>query len=358
MWKATGRTAEAAKTNAIVDSTKAAIFKLYREMQERENYVTAERIRNVFLGIEQKHQTLLELFDRHNGERELLIGVNISKSAHERYCVTRRHIAGFIRYKYNLSDIPVKEVNHNFIADFEVYLVSQHNYSKNYIVSILKKLRHIIEVAINSDLIYQNPFRQYKLQWQVVDRGYLTQDEVEMIMNYQFEDKRLEKDRDVFVFCCFTGLAYVDVKNLTSAQIQESFDGKLWIKGKRRKTDTEYNIPLLNIPKMILEKYNWKTASNFILPVSYITNYNDKLKKIAVQTGISKKMSSHLARHTFATLTLTKGVSIESVSKMLGHTNIRTTQVYARITDKKISNDMEMLAGKLQSIETKFTVNF
>jgi len=352
--KATGRTAEASKVNSLVDNTKAAIYKVYRELQERDNYVTAEKIKNVFLGIEQKHQTLLELFDSHNMERKELIGINVTKSTVERYNTTRRNLSGFILYKYNLNDIPVKEVNRQFIGDFETYLMTQNNYSKNYIVSMLKKLRHIIELALNREWIHHNPFKDFKLQWQKTDRGYLTQTEIETLMGAQFEDQRLEQARDIFVFCVFTGLAYTDVKHLSEENIQSSIDGKMWIKGKRRKTDTEYNIPLLNIPKTILDKYSGKSKHGAALPVFSILWYNNLLKEIAIQCNITKNITSHLARHTFATLTLTKGVSIESVSKMLGHTSIKTTQIYARITDRKIGNEMNVFAGSVKKLDVKF----
>ncbi|MDR3217825.1 MAG: site-specific integrase [Dysgonamonadaceae bacterium] len=351
--KATGRTAEAVKTNALVDNTKSTIYKIYRELQERDNYVTAEKVKNVFLGIEAKHQTVLELFDYHNRERELQIDVNLSKSTYDRYCTVRQIVSDFILYKYNLHDIPVKEVNHQFLSDFEIYLLTIHEYSKNTVVLVMKKFRHIIEMALNKEWIYRNPFKEFKLQWQKVDRGYLTQSELEAMIDFQFEDKRLEKARDIFIFCAFTGLAYADVKHLTNSHIQFSFDGKLWIKGKRKKTDTEYNIPILNIPKVILEKYKGKAEGDLAIPVFDIVNYNILLKKIAQLCGISKNVSSHLARHTFATLTLTKGVSIESVSKMLGHANIQTTQIYARVTEKKVSHEMGAFAGNVKKLDMK-----
>jgi hypothetical protein len=186
-----------------------------------------------------------------------------------------------------------------------------------------------------------------------VDRGYLTQSELEAMIDFRFEDERQEQARDIFIFCAFTGLAYADVKHLTNGHIQPSFDGKLWIKGKREKTGTEYNIPVLNIPKMILDKYRGKAKGDLALPVFDIVNYNILLKKVAQLCGIDKNVSSHLARHTFATQALTKGVFIESVSKMLGHTNINTTQIYARVTDKKVSHEMGAFVGSVKNLDVK-----
>jgi len=351
--RATGRTTEAVNANALVDNTKSAIYKIYRELQERDNYVTAEKIKNIFLGIDAKQQTLLELFDSHNKEKKELIGINYAKNTYQRYCIARKLIANFILYKYNLHDVSLKEVNGQFIDDFDVYLLSQCNFSKNGIITIQKKLRHIIEVALNKEYITRNPFKEHKLQWQKVDRGYLTQSELETLIDYRFEEKRLEKARDIFIFCSFTGMSYTDVKHLTHNQIKSSVEGNLWIRGKRLKTDTEYNIPLLNIPKMILEKYKGKVNNDLALPVVVCAYYNRLLKKIGQMCGIKKNLSSHLARHTFATLTLTKGVSIESVSKMLGHTNINTTQIYAKVTNTKISHEMSAFAGNVKKMDMR-----
>ncbi|MDR2691439.1 MAG: site-specific integrase [Dysgonamonadaceae bacterium] len=352
--RATGRTADAVKTNALVDNTKASIYRVYRELQERDNYVTAEKVKNVFLGIESKHQTLLELFDRHNEERKELIGVNVAKGTYEGYCCTRRHFSDFIMYKYNLHDVPFKDINHNFLNDFEVYLLTQCQSAPNTVTKRMKRLRHIVGIALKNEWIYKNPFDGYKLQWHKTDRGYLTQEEVEMLIAYRFENQYMEKIRDTFIFCCFTGLAYSDVKGLTNENIQASFDGRMWIKGRRNKTGTEYSIPILNVPAMIIEKYKGQVSDNRVLPVADIITYNKNLKKIASLCGISKKITSHLARHTFATtITLSKGVPIETVSKMLGHTNLTTTQIYARILNSKISDDMAALAGKMKKLDMK-----
>jgi site-specific recombinase XerD len=357
--KATGRTAEVVKVNTLVDNTKAAIYKVYRELQERDNYVTAERIKNVFLGAETKQKTLLELFDKHNKERGLQIGVSICDSNHKGYIRTRKRLADFIRLWYNVSDVPVKEVDHKFITNFETYLIANYQLEHNTLTKYLKNLRHIIGMAIDDELIMKNPFSKRSVQYQNTDRGFLTQDEIDRLAGFQFDKIELEQARDVFLFCCFTGLSYSDLCNLSEENIQISFDGKLWIKGRRVKTNIEYNIPLLNIPKIILEKYKSSLPDNKLLPVGQIYEYNGLLKKIAKISGIGKRITSHLARHSFATtITLTKGVPIETVSKMLGHTSIKTTQIYARILSSKISSDMEMLSGKLQGMETKYAVNF
>jgi len=347
--KATGRTADAGQINSLVDSTTAAIYKIYHEIQEKENYVTAEKIKNVFLGIEQRQQTLLELFDSHNKERKLYLGKTINRSTYSMYCRTRMYLADFLQCKYNVNDISVKEINKQFIGNFETYLLSEYNFSKNYLTGLLKKLRHIIQIALDNEWIYKNPFNEYKLQWERIDRGYLTQSEIEKLINAKFEEKTKEVARDIFIFCCFTGLAYIDVKNLSQENIQSSFNGSQWIRGKRIKCNTDYSIPLMNIPKTIIEKYKGQTSGNFLLPVKCVQWYNILLERIGKQCGIDKKITSHLARHTFATLTLTKGVSIESVSKMLGHTKISTTQIYAKVTTEKLDRDISAFGERMES---------
>ena len=185
-----------------------------------------------------------------------------------------------------------------------------------------------------------------------MDRGYLTDEEITKILKKKFVSERLEHVRDIFIFSCFTGLSYIDVKSLTQENIRTSFDGNLWIMTKRQKTDIKVDVPLLKIPKMILDKYKDKLPNGLLLPILSNQKMNSYLKEIGDVCGIRKNLTFHLARHTFATTTtLAKGVPIETVSKMLGHTNIETTQIYARITNSKISNDMKGLTGKFAGVE-------
>ncbi len=216
----------------------------------------------------------------------------------------------------------------------------------------MQTFRMIIIKAKNNGWIFADPFINYKIHLKRVDRGYLTETEIKKILKKQFTCKRLEQVRDIFIFSCFTGLAYIDVRNLTKDNIQTSFDGKLWIMTARQKTDTTVTVPLLKVPQAILKKYEGTQADGRLLPVLSNQKLNSYLKEIADLCGITKTITFHLARHTFATtMTLAKGVPIETVSKMLGHTNITTTQIYARITNDKIGRDMQALSGKLGEIE-------
>jgi site-specific recombinase XerD len=355
--KAVGRTFEAAEINSLLDNTRFAIVGIYRDLQEKENNVTAEKIKNAFLGTDVRHRTLLELFDEHNREKKLLVGISIAKSTYNKYRITRDHLAAYIKNWYNLSDIALKEINHKFVCDFELFLLTVRHSEENTIAKYMQMFKHVIGIAVKYGWVRDNPFSGYRIHLKKTDRGYLTQEEIEILINQKFTAEHLEKVRDIFVFCCFTGLSYIDVKRLTCDDIKTSFDGGLWIMGKRRKTDVGYNVPLLEIPKRILKKYEGTLPNGRSLPVTTNQYSNIYLKKIGELCGLKKKLTFHLSRHTFATLTLSKGVSIESVSKMLGHTNIQTTQIYARITNDKIGNDMALFAGKIKEMETKLVIN-
>ncbi|MDR2085358.1 MAG: site-specific integrase [Bacteroidales bacterium] len=356
--KAIGKTAQIQQLNVFLDNCKAKIYNHYREISERESVVTAEKIRNAFLGQQLNNDTLLDLFQNHikmmkSKCENNLIGTNQVK----RFERTHNRLQQYMQEKYKISDISIKEINYSFISNFEIFLKTNYGCGHNTAVKIIQHLRTVVLIAKNNGKLHVDPFVNYKFSFEKTDRGYLTENELEIIMNKHFSIKRLEQVRDVFLFSAFTGLAYIDVKSLTTDNICKSFDDNLWIIGKRIKTNVTYRVPLLDIPKIIIEKYKGNLPNGLLLPILSNQKMNAYLKEIADLCGINKKLTYHLARHSFATLILTKGVSIESVSKMLGHTNIKTTQIYAKITDTKISDDMAMLAGKLKGIETKLVIN-
>ncbi|CDN30456.1 transposase [Mucinivorans hirudinis] len=352
LGRALGQSRESKQVNALLDDIKASIHRIYHEMQRRDSVVTAEKVKNEFLGITEHHDTLLDLFRKHNDDVQKLIGISKSAATYQKYEVTRKHLQTFIESKYRLTDISLKEINHMFITDFEIYLLTTGRCSQNTTAKFMQFFKRIIIVAKNNGLIVGDPFANYKIRLKKVDRGYLSEEELGKIMKKKFSSERLENVRDIFIFSCFTGLAYIDVKNLTQENVRTSFDGNLWIMTKRQKTDTEVNVPLLKIPKMILEKYKGKLPNKKLLPILSNQKMNSYLKEIGNLCEINKNLTFHLARHTFATTTtLAKGVPIETVSKMLGHTNIETTQIYARITNNKISNDMRGLSEKFSGVE-------
>lgn len=352
--KVSGSNPESRNQNARLDDIKASLYRIYHDLQ-RFDIVTPEKIKSEFLGIDESGETILNLFDKHNRDMESLIGISTTKATLQKYKVTRKHLANFIKYKFRVPDIAVKSINDMFIRDFEVYMLRQLKVSHNTMSKFMGFLKKIINIALNNNLISHNPFANYKIQFQKVDRGYLTENELNRLMKKKMSVPRLEQVRDIFVFSCFTGLAYIDVKQLTSKHLRIAFDENIWIMTKRQKSNVAINVPLMDIPKKILEKYEGTLSDNKVLPVLSNQKMNAYLKEIADLCGIDKYLTFHLARHTFATtVTLSKGIPIETVSKMLGHTNIQTTQIYARITNDKISKDMQGLSEKFSESERLF----
>ena len=292
--KAIGKSAESSEINALLEKTKAGIHKIYRDVQERENAVSAEKVKNIFLGIDSKQYMLLKAFDEQVEEKINLIGKRIVKATYRRYYYLRIRLAEFLLEKHHLSDIPLRDINYQFIRDFEMHLLIARGNKQSTIAQNLILLKLVLELAYKNGWIFQNPFINYKIEDEKSERGYLTQMEVEILMNWEL-DKKLEQTRDVFIFCCFTGLSYIDVFKLTREQIQLSIDGQLWIMGKREKTDMDYFIPMMEIPKKILEKYKNKAFKNEkILPVKTSVMVNRHLKEIARVCGIEKHLTFHL----------------------------------------------------------------
>lgn len=324
----------------------------YREIKRYGTDVTVYQVRDAFVGITVKHRMLLDVFKEYNEELEKREGKDLSKCTIANYKRTKERLADFIKYKFKRNDIPVKQINYGFVTSFDNYLITTGNCGTNTKVKYLQNLKTIITLAKNNGWIKSDPFVNFKIKREKSDCGFLTQEELFVLKQKRFKVKRLESVKDIFVFSCFTGLSYVDVKKLEYNHIQHSFDENIWIRKKREKTGVQSNILLLEVPKMILKKYQGMLPNNIDLPVISNQRLNGYLKEIADICGIEKNLTFHLARHTFATtVTLAKGVPMETVSKMLGHTSLKTTQIYARITDQKIGHDMQELSKKLQGMD-------
>lgn len=348
--KAKGKNAGA--INAILNEIGASLTTIYNNLLQRDNYVTAEKVKNEFLGHSESCETILNYFKKHNEDVKKLVGITKSAATYQKYEVSRKHLTNFIQHNYNVSDIAIRELTPKFIAEYELYLLTAAKCGCNTAAKFLQFLKRLVTMAHNNGIIARDVFASYKIHTERVDRGYLTEEEIIVILQKKMVSERLEHVRDLFIFSCFTGLAYIDVAGLTQDNIRQSFDGNLWIMTKRQKTGTDVNVPLMEIPKMILEKYHEALPNGKILPIISNQRLNSYLKEIADICSIKKRLTFHVARHTFATTTtLAKGVPIETVSKMLGHTNITTTQIYARITNSKISTDMQGLSKRFSGIE-------
>ena len=314
--RATGKSVEAMQINLAVDKIRVEVNRRYPELMQSDGYVTA--------------------------------GFNREVATWKKYCCVCKRVREFLAHTYHREDIPLKELNLTFINDFEYFLRTEKKCRTNTVWGYMIVLKHIVAIARNDGRLPFNPFSGYINSPESVDRGYLSQEEIKAVMNYKTANKAHARIRDLFVFSIFTGLAYADVKGLTTDNLQTMFDGNLWIITRRKKTNTESRIRLLDIPKRIIEKYADQRLDNHVFYMPCNCHCNDILREIGKQCGIKNKLTFHLARHTFATtITLSQGMPIETVSCLLGHTNIKTTQIYAKITNEKISRDMSALTERL-----------
>ena len=341
-----GRTTEALNTNLQLDNIASGLQSIFRRI-EMSDVVSLERIKSEFLGKKEEIDTLMQLFEKHNGDVAKQVGVSVGKATLQKYNVCKRHFSEFLEKQYKRSDLKLTELTYVVIREFDLYLRTEVGQNANTATKTMKTFKTITLLGQKMGVLLHDPFMNHRFHIEPVNRGFLTDEEILLIAHKQINIPRLELIRDIFIFSCFTGLAYIDVSNLTPDHIVTLGD-KQWIMTQRQKTSVETNVLLLDIPKAIIAKYGGKTYRNGkLFPMLTNQKTNSYLKEIADICGIKKNLTFHLARHTFATMSLSKGVPMESVSKMLGHTNIRTTQIYARITNKKIEHDMEELADKL-----------
>ncbi len=348
--KAKGYTKEVQELNHYIDIIKNRIYEIHRALVNQNKTITATLLRDVYIGKDENKKMLLKIFQDHNDQVDKLVGKDFAAGTAERYRTAKKHIADYIKLEYKVDDITVKDVDHKFINGFEYYLKTVRNCGHNTAIKYITNFKKIIRIAYANDWISKNPFFNWKARLKIVDREFLSEEEIQKMTEKELHTPRLDQVKDIFIFCCFTGLAYADVKKLSEDDIVIGIDGERWIKIKRAKTDTRSNIPILPTAEAILEKYNEHPDiinNNKILPVLSNQKMNAYLKEIADLCEINKNLTFHLARHTFATtVTLTNGVPIESVSEMLGHKSLKTTQHYAKILDRKVSEDMKALRNK------------
>ena len=344
-----GRTTDALSTNLQLDNIAGGLQAIFRKIEMSDD-LSLERIKSEFLGKKDEIDTLMQLFEKHNTDISKQVGISVSKATLQKYNVCKRHFSDFLDKQYKRNDLKLTELTYLVIREFDLYLRTVVGQNSNTATKTMKTFKTITLLGQKMGVLLHDPFMNHRFHLEPVNRGFLTDEEILLIANKEIGIPRLELVRDIFIFSCFTGLAYIDVSNLTPDHIVTLGD-KQWIMTQRQKTSVETNILLLDIPKAIIDKYcdnpAYPKRENKLFPILSNQKMNAYLKEIADLCGIKKNLTFHLARHTFATMSLSKGVPMESVSKMLGHTNIRTTQIYARITNKKIEHDMEELADKL-----------
>jgi len=348
--KSKGNSEESRTVNMHLDTLKHKAYEYRQELLSSGQPLTIDSFKYKWLGLGESKQTLMEVIRNHNADLEKLIGKGYMKATWVKYKTTEKHLQEFIRWKYQLSDISLKALKFEFMTNLEFYLKSEKTLSINSYGKIIKNLKKIIHECVAKDWLEKDPFTLYKVKHVDSQVPYLSAEELRQIETKTLTIERLSLVRDLFVFSCYTGLAYVDVAHLSPENIVIGIDGKKWIVKNRQKTDVLSKIPLLPPALSILNKYKDHPKvcnSNKLLPIMSNQKVNSYLKEIADLCGIKKEVTFHVARHTFATtVTLANGIPMETVSKMLGHKKLKTTQIYAEVVDIKVSQDMKALDSK------------
>ena len=338
-----GKDEEAQSLNNYLKAIKAKLYQKEAELLERGFIITADLLRDAYFDkVESiKERSLFEVFEEHNQEQEKLVGNGVSKATHWVSVYTIRLLREFVQQKYKREDLYLRELNLNFIQSFHSFLRIDKGMAQNSSTKHLKLLKKIINLSVANSYMTFNPFSTYKVEREPVEIDFLDEEELRKIINFDTPLPRLERAKDMFLFGCFTGLSYIDIKTLAPEHFEKDSAGRIWIKKRRVKTGVLSHIPLLPIAKLILDKYK---GGEKLLPIQDPADINKYLKDIAILCGINKRICFHTSRHTFAsTVTLANNISLEVVSKMLGHTNTRMTAHYAKLIDKCIGEQMDKL---------------
>ncbi len=351
--KVKGNSENARQINNYLSLVHSRIFTCYNDLQLKGKLVTSELVKAKFLGHSDEGKTLLDLLDYHTKNTEH----TLSKGTIKNFRISKEYLLKFVSQRLKTTNVFLSELNYEFIFDYENYL---HGYwpkghpnamGNNTVMKHIQRLRTIITLAYRLEWLDRDPFIRWKPAIEKVEREFLTVDELSDLEKYRLPIERLERVRDLFVFSCYTGIAYADLVSLTKDNILRGIDGNYWIMSKRQKTKVPFKIPLLPRAQELIDKYDQHPItlhSGTLFPAITNQKLNLFLKDIADACGITKNLTFHMARHTFATtVTLTNGVPIETVSKLLGHTKLATTQIYARVIDRKVSEDMAILREKL-----------
>jgi site-specific recombinase XerD len=347
---------ESRRVNKMLEGFRLKAFDLQRELMDEGKEISLDHIKAKWYGTSaERPRMVMEVFKQHNEQMKALINQEFSPLTFERYETSFRHTLEFMKWKYQIEDIDIKRLNYEFISNYEFWLKSERKCDHNTTVKYLSNFKKIVHICIKHGWLDKDPFVGFKMTKREVERPFLVSEELTRIFNEDFKMPRLRQVRDIFIFCCYTGLAYADVKKLTREEITTGIDSTKWIWTSRQKTETTTRVPLMDRALEILERYKDDPQcvnQGRLLPVLSNQKMNNYLNEIADACGITKKMTFHTARHTFATtVTLSNGVPIETVSKMLGHRNLKTTQHYARILDLKVSEDMNKLRKILEAKE-------
>lgn len=338
--------------NDELDLLYRKVYEMKKVLAENNDPITAENIKTLLMGgsLKKTRYMLMEIFKKHNDQMAALVGREYAAGTLERYNTSMKHTLSFLQYRYNILDIDVRDLDYEFLSEYEFWFKTVRKCEHNSTIKYLANFRKIINRCIRNGWLLRDPFLGFKMNKHEIEKTPLTPLELQALTDKQFETTRLAVVRDIFLFSCYSGLAYADVKKLNRSELIIGMDGEKWLITKRQKTDTTSRIPLLPAALKIIDQYSNHpqcVLDNRVLPVLSNQKMNAYLKEIAELCGINKYLTFHIARHTFATtVTLSNGVPIETVAKMLGHRNLKTTQHYAKILDIKISQDMKSIMNK------------
>ena len=338
-----GKDEEATSLNNYLKSVRAKLYEKEAELLDRGFIITAQLLYDAYFDKVEclKERSLLSVLEEHNTERKAMVGKTVAPATYWIFEYTGRLLREFILKKYNREDLYLRELNIGFIQGFHSFLLSEKKMGQNSCTKHLKFLKKLLNLAVANSYISYNPVNAYKVEREPVEVDFLDEEELRKIINFDTPIPRFEKARDFFLFGCFTGLSYIDIKTLAPEHFEKDSAGRIWIKKRRIKTGILSRIPLLPIAKLILDKYK---GGEKLLPIQDPADINKYLKDIAILCGINKRICFHTSRHTFAsTVTLANNISLEVVSKMLGHTNTRMTAHYAKLIDKCIGEQMDKL---------------
>ena len=337
--------------NLYLDAISANILRIQRDLELDKKEVSAQIILNRYLGKEQSDRhTLMEVFRAHNEKCRALSGISLAPATVIRYETTLRLTEEFLQKNYKKEDCYLDEVTNQFIEDFEFFLKTDRRCCHNTTTKYLLNFKKIIRIALAKGWMKKDPFAQVHFHFEPVEREFLEKQELKAMLNKEITITRLAQVRDIFCFCCLTGLAFTDVQQLKPEHLVADIHGKIWIRKARQKTKNMCNIPLLDEAQKIIDRYrehSYCQTRGVLLPVCSNQKMNSYLKELADICGIPKNLSTHCARHTFATLTLASGATIDNVAKMLGHANVNMTRRYAKVLDSSIMRDMEVVAENM-----------
>jgi len=363
--KSKGKDRAVQELNHYIESVKSRLYKIHRELEVDGKPISAQIIKDTFLGNVKidEGKTLIEVHRKHNERCRKLINTEYSPSTIYKFDASLKFLQEFMKKELGRMDISLDQLSENFIRQYETYLKVERGCNNNSTIKHLKIFKKVVRIALANDWMQKDPFASVKFRLDEVHVDFLTMEELDVLINKEFSIKRLSQIRDVFIFCAFSGLAFVDVKGLRKEHIIKDDNGKMWIRKPRQKTNNMCNIPLLHIPQDILERYNDDKECQLrgqLLPVPTNQKLNAYLKELADLCGINKRLTHHVSRHSYATLCLANKVSMENVAKMLGHSSTRMTQHYARVLDQSIADDMENLEAVLamRGLNKKTTIEW